>query len=66
MRAAIYKSAGPAVDVLSVVELPTPQPGTGEVRVKLAFSGANPSDVKSRSGASNRGWNFAQTIPAIA
>ena len=63
MRAAIYKSAGPAVDVLSVVELPTPQPGTGEVRVKLAYSGANPSDVKSRSGASNRGWNFAQTIP---
>ena len=63
MRAAIYKSTGPAAEVLKVEELPTPQPGVGEVRVKLAFSGANPSDVKSRSGASNRGWNFPVTIP---
>lgn len=63
MRAAIYKTTGPAAEVLKVEELPTPQPGAGEVRVKLAFSGANPSDVKSRSGASNRGWNFPVTIP---
>jgi len=63
MRAAIYKTAGPAAEVLKVEELPTPQPGPGEVRVKLAFSGANPSDVKSRSGASNRGWNFPVTVP---
>jgi NADPH2:quinone reductase len=63
MRAAIYKTTGPAADVLKIEELPTPQPGAGEVRVKLAFSGANPSDVKSRSGASNRGWNFPVTIP---
>jgi NADPH2:quinone reductase len=63
MRAAIYKTTGPAAEVLKVEELPTPQPGAGEVRVKLAFSGANPSDVKSRSGASNRGWNFPLTIP---
>jgi NADPH:quinone reductase len=63
MRAAIYKTTGPAAEVLEVEELPTPQPGVGEVRVKLAFSGANPSDVKSRSGASNRGWNFPVTIP---
>jgi NADPH2:quinone reductase len=63
MRAAIYKTTGPAAEVLKIEELPTPQPGAGEVRVKLAFSGANPSDVKSRSGASNRGWNFPVTIP---
>jgi NADPH2:quinone reductase len=63
MRAAIYKTTGPAAEVLKVEELPTPRPGVGEVRVKLAFSGANPSDVKSRSGASNRGWNFPVTIP---
>ena len=63
MRAAFYETSGPAKEVLKVGELPTPQPGPGEVRVKLAFSGANPSDVKSRSGASNRGWNFPLTIP---
>ena len=63
MRAATYRAAGPAADVLKVEDLPTPQPGPGEVRVKLAFSGANPSDVKSRSGASNRGWNFPVTVP---
>ncbi len=63
MRAATYRAAGPAADVLKVEDLPTPQPGPGEVRVKLAFSGANPSDVKSRSGASNRGWNYPVTVP---
>ena len=63
MRAAFYETSGPAKEVLKVGELPTPQPGPGEVRVKLAFSGINPSDVKSRSGASNRGWNFPLTIP---
>jgi len=63
MRAATYKTTGPAAEVLGIEELPTPQPGPGEVRVRLAFSGANPSDVKSRSGASNRGWNFPVTVP---
>ncbi|MGJ7488770.1 alcohol dehydrogenase catalytic domain-containing protein [Variovorax sp. ZT4R33] len=27
-----------------------PSPGPGEVRVRLSFSGVNPSDVKTRSG----------------
>ena len=39
-----------AREVLSVVELPTPSPGAGEVRVKVAWSGVNPSDVKTRLG----------------
>ncbi|MBL8383922.1 MAG: NADPH:quinone reductase [Burkholderiales bacterium] len=63
MRAAFYKTTGPAAQVLEVGTLPTPQPGPGEVRVRLAYSGVNPSDVKSRSGASNRGWNFPVTVP---
>jgi NADPH2:quinone reductase len=29
----------------------TPEPGPGEVRVKIAFSGVNPSDVKARAGS---------------
>jgi NADPH2:quinone reductase len=30
--------------------MPTPEPGAGEVRIRLAFSGINPDDVKKRSG----------------
>ena len=50
MRAAVYSRNGAAREVLSVVELPTPSPGAGEVRVKVAWSGVNPSDVKTRLG----------------
>jgi len=51
MRAAWYTSNGKAQDVLQLGELPTPEPGPGEVRVRLAVSGVNPSDVKSRAGS---------------
>ena len=50
MRAAYYESNGPAREVLRVGEIETPQPAAGEVRVRLAVSGVNPSDVKSRVG----------------
>src|SRR6266850_85252 len=54
MRAAYYEKNGPARDVLRVAEVETPQPGPGEVRVKLATSGVNPSDVKSREGRTRK------------
>jgi len=50
MRAAWYTHNGEAREVLEVGELPDPVPGPGEVRVRLATSGVNPSDVKSRRG----------------
>lgn len=50
MRAAIYGETG-ASDVLSVEEMPTPDPGPGEVRVRVTCSGVNPTDWKNRSGA---------------
>ena len=50
MRAAYYEQNGTAREVLRVGEVETPQAGPGEVRVKLATSGVNPSDVKSRQG----------------
>jgi NADPH2:quinone reductase len=50
MRAAGYRKNGPAADVLEVVELPTPVPTDGEVLVRVAVSGVNPSDVKARAG----------------
>ena len=54
MRAAYYEANGSARDVLRVGEVETPQPGPGEVRVKLATSGVNPSDVKSRAGLTRK------------
>jgi len=50
MQAAFYVKQGPAREVLQFGEQPTPEPGPGELRVRLKTSGANPSDWKSRSG----------------
>ena len=54
MRAAYYEKNGTARDVLRVGEVETPHAGAGEVRVKLATSGVNPSDVKSRMGLTRK------------
>jgi NADPH2:quinone reductase len=54
MRAAYYEQNGTARDVLRVDEVETPHAGPGEVRVKLATSGVNPSDVKSRLGLTRK------------
>jgi NADPH2:quinone reductase len=54
MRAAWYETNGAARDVLRVGEMETPHAGPGEVRVKLATSGVNPSDVKSRQGLTRK------------
>ena len=48
MKAAWYSRNGEAQDVMQVGELPMPSPLAGEVLVRLATSGVNPSDVKSR------------------
>jgi NADPH2:quinone reductase len=54
MKAVRYEHTGPAHEVLQVVDIPTPEPGPGEVRVKVVYSGVNPTDWKSRSGATSR------------
>ena len=51
MRAAWFESFGSARDVLQVGERDTPTPGPGEVLIRLATSGVNPSDVKKRAGS---------------
>src|SRR5579872_4655125 len=50
MRAAFYTKQGLAHDVLELGDVPTPEPGPGEVRVKVSTSGVNPSDWKTRKG----------------
>jgi NADPH2:quinone reductase len=54
MLAAFYERQGPAAEVIRYGELPTPQPGRGEVRVRLRVSGVNPSDWKTRKGGGGR------------
>ncbi|MDI1346626.1 MAG: NADPH:quinone reductase [Pseudolabrys sp.] len=61
MRAAYYEAQGSAREVMRVGEIATPTAGPGEVRVKLATSGVNPSDVKSRQGG--RPMAAPQVIP---
>jgi NADPH2:quinone reductase len=61
MRAAWYERNGPAREVLVVGEMPTPSPAPGEVLVRLAASGVNPSDWKTRSG--NRPMPAPRVIP---
>ena len=62
MRAAYYEKNGAARDVLRIAEVDTPQPGPGEVRVKLKTSGVNPSDVKAREGRTRK-LSFPRVIP---
>jgi NADPH2:quinone reductase len=54
MRAALYDRYGTAGDVLRVEEVERPEPGPGEVRVRIEVSGINPTDWKSRTGATPR------------
>jgi len=63
MKAAYYDRTGPAREVLTVGELPTPMPGAGEVRVKIEWSGVNPSDVKSRAGLRSKTLAFPRIVP---
>jgi len=54
MKAALYDRYGPAREVLRVEEIERPEPGPGQVRVRVEASGVNPTDWKSRSGATPR------------
>jgi NADPH:quinone reductase len=51
MRAVSYAQRGDP-SVLELVERPVPEPGEGELRIRVVASGVNPTDWKSRSGAS--------------
>jgi len=54
MRAAIYDRLGASEDVLRIEDVERPEPGPGEVRIKVECSGVNPTDWKSRSGLTAR------------
>jgi len=62
MRAVWYERTGPAAEVLTFGDMPTPVAGPGEVRVRLEASGVNPADV-GRRGGSYRALEFPRVIP---
>ncbi|MCX7567359.1 NADPH:quinone reductase [Sulfitobacter sp. F26169L] len=51
MKSVFYDRFGKAADVLNIASFETPAPASGEVTVRLAFSGVNPSDIKARAGS---------------
>lgn len=52
MLAARYPTSGPQRGVLELADLPRPAPQAGEVLVRVAVSGVNPTDYKTRLGSS--------------
>jgi NADPH:quinone reductase len=54
MRAVLYDRYGSAREVLRIEDVERPEAGPGEVRIKIEASGINPTDWKSRSGATPR------------
>lgn len=59
MRAVIYRENGPS-SVLQLVDRPVPEPGPGEVRVKMHLSAVNPTDWKGRAA---RPVAFDEQVP---
>ena len=63
MKVWSYERVGPAAEVLQWSNWPTPEPAAGEVRVRVQWSGVNPSDVKSRAGLRSRTLPFQRIVP---
>jgi NADPH2:quinone reductase len=63
MKAAWYERQGAARDVLVVGKMDDPLPSAGEIRIRLAFSGVNPGDVKKREDAFGSGMAYPRVIP---
>jgi NADPH:quinone reductase len=63
MKAAWYEKQGPARDVLVVGEMPDPNPGAAEVRIRVAASGINPGDIKKRQDSFGLGMPYPRVIP---
>ena len=63
MKAAWYKSFGPADEVINVGDFETPEPQAGEVKIRVYASGVNPSDTKKRLGANPALLDDGPVIP---
>ena len=52
-------------EALEVIEVETPEPGPGEVRVALAYSGINFIDVYMRSGIYAKSDTYKTPLPMV-
>ncbi|MDG4836325.1 NADPH:quinone reductase [Micromonospora sp. WMMD967] len=57
MKAIVYERTGDP-SVLELVDRPVPEPAAGEVLVRVAVSGVNPTDWKSRRNSAPDGWQI--------
>ena len=76
MKAVTIQSHG-GPEVLEIVDVAVPEPGTGQVRIKVAAAAVNPVDAQTRSGAlteagllpprdtTGLGWDLSGTIDAV-
>ncbi|MBC6450650.1 alcohol dehydrogenase catalytic domain-containing protein [Actinokineospora xionganensis] len=76
MRAAVITEAG-SPDAIEIIDIATPEPGPGEIRVRVAAAGVNPVDLQTRAGAFHElgwidqpdhvglGWDVAGTVTAV-
>ncbi len=63
MRAGWYERKGGAREVIEVGEMARPEPGAGEIRVRLHASGVNPTDCKRRGGQGTEDWGYFEHFP---
>ncbi|MEH0517296.1 NADPH:quinone reductase [Streptomyces sp. B21-079] len=63
MKTIIHRDHG-GPDVLQLVDRDLPVPGPGEVRVRIAVSGINPTDLQARSGPA-RTKQFSEVTPHL-
>ena len=61
MRAIVYAEKGPS-SVLRLAERPVPEPGPGQVRVRMVRAGVNPTDWKARAGVTSP-LEFTEVTP---
>src|SRR5919205_4190613 len=63
MHAARYATGGPEAGRIEIVDLPAPEPGDGEVLVRVRVSGVNPTDWKTRVGGGLTAGGFDAIVP---
>jgi len=76
MRAVVVHDPAPA-DGLEIIEVAAPEPGPGEIRIRVAAAGVNPVDIATRSGQVRSwgwitendrlglGWELSGTVSAV-
>ena len=61
MKAIVHDQLGAADSVLRLADREIPEPGAGQVRIRVAVSGVNPTDWKSRTGL--YGGEAVESVP---